>query len=98
MQQPVYQSQSHSKWDCKYHLVFIPKYKKQALYGKIRKFLGKKFHELANQKGCKIIEGHMAQDHVYILISIPSKYVVAEIIGYIKGKSARKVARNFGGC
>ena len=92
-----YKSLSHSKWDCKYHVVFIPKGRKKELYGKIRKFLGSVFHELANQKGCKIEEGHMVQDHVHMMIHIPSKYAGSEIIGYIKGKSAIAVARHFGG-
>lgn len=97
MQQTTFESLSHSKWDCNYHIVFIPKYRKKVLYGEIRKYLAQQFHELANQKGCKIIEGHMVQDHVHMLISIPPKYSVAEIIGYIKGKSAIAVARQFGG-
>lgn len=97
MQQTAYKSLSHSKWDCNYHIVFIPKYRKKVLYGEIRKYLAQQFHELSNQRGCKIIEGHMVQDHVHILISIPPKYSVAEVIGYIKGKSAIAVARQFGG-
>ena len=92
-----YESLSHSKWDCKYHIVFVPKYRKKVLYGKIRKFLGPLFHELASQRNCKIIEGHMVQDHVHMLIAIPPKYSVSEVIGYIKGKSAISVARQFGG-
>lgn len=92
-----YQSLSHSKWDCKYHIVFVPKYRKKVLYGKICKFLGPLFHELAAQRNCNIIEGHMVQDHVHMLIAIPPKYSVSEIIGYIKGKSAISVARQFGG-
>jgi len=92
-----YESLSHSKWDCKYHVVFIPKCRKKGLYGKIRKFLGPLFHELANQRGSKILEGHMVQDHVHMLIRIPPKYAVAEVIGYMKGKSAISVARQFGG-
>lgn len=97
MQQPAYESLSHSKWEYNYHIVFVPKYRKKVLYGKIREFLARQFHELANQKGCKIIKGNMVQDHVHMLISIPPKYSVAEIIGYIKGKSAIAVARQFGG-
>ena len=97
MQSTSYRSLSHSKWDCKYHIVFVPKYRKKVLYGKIRSYLAQTFHELANQKGCKIVEGHMVQDHVHMLICIPPKYSVAEIIGYIKGKSAIAVARQFGG-
>ena len=83
-----YESLSHSKWDCKYHLVFILKYRKKELYGKIRKYLGPMFHELTAQRNCKILEGHMVQDHVHMLIRIPPKYSVAEVVGYIKRKSA----------
>lgn len=92
-----YESLSHSRWDCKYHIVFIPKGRKKELYGKIRTFLGPVFHEMAGQKGCQIEEGHMVRDHVHMLIKIPPKYSVAEVIGYIKGKSAIAVARQFGG-
>ncbi len=92
-----YESLTHSKWDCKYHIVFIPKGRKKSLYGKIRKFLGKAFHELASQRESTIVEGHMVQDHVHMLIKIPPKYSVAEVVGYIKGKSAIAVARHFGG-
>ncbi len=92
-----YQSLSHSRWDCKYHLVFVPKYRKKKLYGEIRRYLGPVFRELARQKECEILEGHMVQDHVHMLISIPPKYSVSQITGYIKGKSAIAVARHFGG-
>ena len=92
-----YESLSHSKYDCKYHLVFVPKFRKKKLYGKIRAFLGPVFHELAQQKMCKILEGHMVQDHVHMLIQIPPKYTASEIVGYIKGKSAIAVARQFSG-
>ena len=92
-----YESLSHSKWDCRYHIVFIPKGRKKVLYGRIRKFLGNVFHDLAKQRGSKIVEGHMVQDHVHMLIKIPPKYSVAEVVGYIKGKSATAVARHFGG-
>jgi putative transposase len=92
-----YESLSHSRWDCKYHLVFIPKFRRKVLYGRIRKFLGSVFHELARQKDCEILEGHMVQDHVHMLIKIPPKYSVAQIVGYIKGKSAISVARQFSG-
>jgi REP-associated tyrosine transposase len=77
--------------------VFVPKFRKKVLFGKIRAYLGRIFHELANQKGCKIIQGYMVQDHVHMVISIPPKYSIAEIVGYIKGKSAISVARQFGG-
>jgi putative transposase len=96
MQSITYQSLSHSKWDCKYHVVFIPKGRKKELYGKIREFLGKTFRELARQKECEIVEGYTTGDHVHILISIPPKHAVSQVIGYIKGKSAIAVARHYG--
>jgi putative transposase len=92
----TYESLSHSKWDCKYHIVFVPKCRKKKLYGGVRKFLVQVFRELASQRGSNIIKGNMVQDHVHMLISIPPKYSVAEVIGYIKGKSAIAVARQFG--
>jgi len=93
----TFESLSHSRWDCKYHVVFVPKGRKKALYGKIRKFLGPVLHELAGQRRSEILEGHMVQDHVHMLLRIPPKYSVAEVIGYLKGKSAIAVARQFGG-
>ena len=78
-------------------MVFIPKGRKKSLYGKRRKFLGPVFHELAGQRRSEILKGHMVQDHVHMLIRIPPKYSVSEVIGYIKGKSAITVARQFGG-
>jgi len=93
----TYESLSHSKWDCKYHLVFVPKYRKKKLYGEIRRYLGPLFHELAAYRGSKILEGHMVQDHVHMLIKIPPKYSVSEVVGYLKGKSAIAIARKFGG-
>ena len=98
MKQTSYQSLSHSKWECKYHVVFVPKYRKNAVYGKIREYLKQTFHELANQRCCKIIGGNIVHDHIHMLISIPPKYSVAEIVGYIKEKSAIAIARQFGGC
>jgi len=92
-----YSSLSHSKWDCKYHVVFVPKGRKKQLYGKIREYLKGVFHELARQRGCRIIEGYMVSDHVHMCISIPPKYAVSEIVGYLKGKSAIAVARQFSG-
>ena len=92
-----YQSLSHSRCDCKDHVVFVPKGRKKSLYGKIREFLKKVFHELARQKGCEIVEGYMSSDHVHMCISIPPKYAVSEVIGYLKGKSAIAVARQFAG-
>lgn len=92
-----YKSLSHSKWDCKYHVVFVPKGRRKVLYGQVRTFLGPVFHELAGQKRCRIQEGHLVQDHVHMLIAIPPKYAVSDIIGYLKGKSAIAVARQFSG-
>ena len=93
----TYESLSHSKWDCKYHIVFVAKGRKKELYGKVRKFLGPVFHELAGQRRSQMLEGHMVQDHVHMLIRMPPKYSVAEVVGDIKGKSAIAVARQFGG-
>src|SRR5262245_32976977 len=92
-----YESLSHAKWDGKYHVVFIPKGRKKTLYGKIRGFLGPVLRELAGQWGSAILEGHRVQDHVHLLIRIPPKYAVAEVIGSIQGKSAIAVARQCGG-
>jgi putative transposase len=92
-----YESLSHSKWDCKYHLVFVPKCRKKILYGKIKGFLKKVFKELVIQKNCEIIGGSISSDHVHMLIKIPPKYSVSEIVGYVKGKSAIAVARQFSG-
>jgi putative transposase len=92
-----YSSLSHSKWNCKYHVIFVPKGRKKILYGKIREYLKGVFHELANQRNCKIVEGHMSGDHVHMCIGIPPKYAVSEIIGYLKGKSAIAVARQYSG-
>jgi len=77
-----YESLSHSKWDCKYHLVFIPKGRRKVLYGKVRKFLAPVFHELSSQRGSKILEGHMLPNHVHMLIKIPPKYSVSEVGGF----------------
>ena len=92
-----YGSLAHSKWDCKCHIVFIPKYRKKKLFCQVRRYLGDVFHELARQKNSKILEGHMMSDHVHMCVSIPPKHSVAQVIGYIKGKSAIAVARQFGG-
>ena len=92
-----YESLCHSRWDCKHHLVFVPKFRRKVLYGKIRKFLAPVFHELAKQRESTIVEGHMVQDHVHMLIKIPPKHSIAQVVGYIKGKSAIAVAREFSG-
>lgn len=90
-----HQSLSHTTWECKYHVVFIPKCRKKALYGQLRKELGELFHKLAYQRECVIEEGHICSDHVHMLISIPPKYSVAQVVGFLKGKSAIYIARNF---
>ena len=90
------ESLSHTKWDCKYHVVFIPKCRRKTLYGELRKYLGEVFRNLARQKGSRIEEGHLMRDHVHMLISIPPKYSVSQVIGYIKGKSAIHLARVYG--
>ena len=88
-------SLSHSRWECKYHVVWIPKYRRKTLYGELRRYLGQIFKDLAHSRESEIIEGHMMPDHVHMLISIPPKYSVAQVIGFIKGKSAIHIARNF---
>ena len=92
-----YETLKHTTWECKYHVVFIPKYRKKSLYGQIRKELGQVFRELARQKECEIHEGHLMGDHVHMLISIPPKYSVAQVMGFIKGKSAIHIARVYAG-
>ena len=91
-----YATLNHSKWECKYHVVFIPKYRRKALYGQLRRHLGDVFRNLAQQKESQIEEGHLQPDHVHMLISIPPKYAVAQVIGFIKGKSAIHIARTYG--
>ena len=93
----LYQSLSHSKWDCTYHVVFVPKYRRKAMFGEIRKYLGPVFHELARQKECRIVEGHLMPDYVHMCIEIPPKYAVASVVGFLKGKSAIAIARQFKG-
>ena len=83
-----FESLSHSKWECKYHVVFIPKCRRKVLYGNLRKHLGEVFRKLAEQKECRIEEGHLLADHVHMMISIPPKYAVSQVVGFIKGKSA----------
>ena len=89
----LYQSLSHSKWDCKYHVVFVPKRRRKAIFGQARRQLGAIFHALARQKECQIIEGHLMPDHVHMCIAIPPKHPVASVIGFLKGKSAIAIAR-----
>src|ERR1044071_9909035 len=91
-----FQSLSHTKWECKYHVVFIPKCRRRTLYVELRKHLAEVFRQLALQKECRIEEGHMMSDHVHMMISIPPKYAVSQVVGYIKGKSAIHLARVYG--
>ena len=92
-----YQSLSHTRWDCKYHIVFIPKKRRKKIFGILCKHLGEIFHELAGHQEAKIVEGHLMSDHVHMCISIPPKYAVSKVVGYLKGKSAIAIARRFGG-
>jgi len=85
----------HTTWDCKYHVVFTPEYRRHALYKELRQYLGEVFHALAAQRECRIEEGHLMADHVHMLIAIPPKYAVAQVIGYIKGKTAIHIARTY---
>ena len=89
------ESLAHAKWECKYHVVWIPKYRRKALYGELRKHLGPVLRELARQRECVVEEGHLNLDHVHMLLSIPPKYAVAQILGFIKGKSAIHIARTY---
>ena len=91
-----YESLKHTRWECKYHVVFIPKCRRRVLYEKLRKHLGEVFRKLAEHKESRIEEGHLMPDHVHMLISIPPKYAVSQVVGYIKGKSAIHLARVYG--
>ncbi|WP_303722554.1 IS200/IS605 family transposase [Malonomonas rubra] len=90
------QSLCHSVWDCKYHIVWIPKCRRKVLYGRIREHLGEVIRELARQRESLVLEGHLCSDHVHVYVAIPPKYAVAQVVGYIKGKSAIHIARTFG--
>ena len=89
-----WQSLSHVRWECKYHVVFIPKYRRKVLYGKLRRQIGAILRELCRQKGVEVLEGHLMADHVHMCLSIPPKYSVAHTIGFLKGKSAVRVHRD----
>jgi putative transposase len=91
-----YETLNHTTWDCKYHVVFIPKYRRKVLYQELRKALGEVFRQLAAQKEAKVEQGHLLPDHVHMLLSIPPKYAVSNVVGYIKGKSAIHLARVYG--
>ncbi len=89
------QSLSHTKWECKYHLTWSPKYRKKEMYGDLREYLGEVFQELARRRECQILEGHLMPDHAHMLISIPPKYAVSQVVGFIKGKSAIHIVRQY---
>ena len=90
------ESLSHTKWECKYHVVFIPKWRRRVLYGQLRQHLGEVFRRLAEQKESRIEEGYLMSDHVHMMIAIPPKNAVSQVVGYIKGKSAIHLARVYG--
>ena len=92
----TFESLNHSVWECKYHVVFIPKCRRKTLYAQLREHLGEVFRRLATQKESRIEEGHLLQDHAHMLIAIPPKYAVSQVVGFIKGKSAIHLARVYG--
>ena len=94
---PDSETLSHTKWDCKCHVVLIPQYRRKALSHELRRHLGEVFRALAEQKECRIEEGHVMADHVHRLLSIPPQYSVAQVVGFIKGKAAIHMARTFMG-
>lgn len=91
-----FEALNHTQWECKYHVIFIPKCRRKVLYGELRKYLGEVLRRLAEQRESRIAEGHLMPDHVHMMISIPPKHSVAQVVGYIKGKSAIHVARVYG--
>ena len=93
----TYESLKHTTWECKYHVVFIPKCRRRVLYQGIRQELGTVFRSLAEQWECKVEEGHLMPDHVHMLLSVPPKYSVSNVMGFIKGKSAIHIARVYAG-
>ena len=88
-----WQSLSHVRWDCKYHVVILPKYRRKVLYGKLRRQIGAILRELCRQRGIELLEGHAMPDHIHLCLSIPPKYSVAYAIGFLKGKSAVRIHR-----
>lgn len=93
----AYETLKHTTWECKYHIVLIPKYRRKTLYAQLRRETGEVFRSLAEQKECRVEEGHLMPDHVHMLLSVPPKYSVASVMGFIKGKSAIHVARVYAG-
>ena len=92
-----FESLNHTKWDCKYHVVFIPKCRKKVLFGQIKRELGPVFRALAERKDARVEEGHIMVDHVHMLLSIPPKYSVSQVVGFMKGKSAIHIAQHVEG-
>jgi putative transposase len=90
-----WQSLSHVRWDCKYHVVIVPKYRKKTLFGRLRRQIGPILRELCRQKDIELLEGHTMADHVHMCLSIPPKYSVAYTIGFLKGKSAIRIHRQY---
>ena len=88
-------SLAHTKWNCKYHVVFAPKYRRQAIYGKIKVDIGHMLRKLCEYKGVEIIEAEACKDHIHMLLSIPPKYSVAQIMGYLKGKSSLMIFEKY---
>lgn len=88
-----WQSLAHVKWECKYHVVIVPKYRRKTMFGHVRKRIGKLFQQLCRQKEIGLIEGHVMPDHIHMLLSIPPKFSVAMVVGYLKGKSAIQIHR-----
>jgi len=88
-----WQSLSHVRWECKYHIVIIPKYRKRMLYGRVKKHVGEVIREVCRQRGIELVEGHLMPDHIHMCVSIPPKHSVAFAIGFIKGKSAVRIHR-----
>jgi len=90
-----WQGQSHVKWSCKYHVVFVPKYRRRSIYGSLRRQIGGMLRELCQQQGVEIVEGHAMPDHIHLCLSIPPKFSVANTVGFLKGKSAIRIHRQF---
>ena len=88
-----WQNLAHVKWECKYHVVVVPKYRRKVLYGRVRHELGQILRQLCRQKGIELLEGHAMPDHVHMVLSVPPKYSISMVIGYLKGKSAIQIHR-----
>ena len=88
-----WQSLSHVRWECKYHVVFIPKYRRKVIYGRLRSRIGRIFRDLCDQRGVELVEGHAVADHVHLCLSIPPKFSVSHTVGFLKGKSAVRIHR-----